>query len=438
MGTISSGVGLISGLDIEGIVNSLMEIERRPRQRLVDRIDILTAQRTAMMGIQAKVMAMQLSAASFNKESVFQQKTVTSSDENIITASGDKFAAEGIYRFTVKRLASNHHFVSRAYNSLDSSIGSGTLSFEIGQGQLAKATDLSFINGQRGFQRGKINITDRAGNSDEIDLTTALTVQDILDEINANTTVNVTASVSGDGIVITDNTGDAGNLIVSDIGSGRTALDLGIRANLAGSVITGSDILSMSADTSLSDLNDGNGIRGFDSPLEDITFNLSDGTVLNIDLKDCLHETIGNDAQSTTIKSLNSGGGVRSGTFRVTDRNSRFINVDLDDFYTTYGSDATLGELKTYIENAAQTNNMDISVAFGGLDHLKITDNSTSFDEERSSNFIIEDLDGGSAAADLGIVGDVAGSNINGDQIWFMETIGDVVNAVNNHWENSG
>jgi len=187
MGTISSGVGLVSGLDIEAIVGSLMEIEQRPRQQLVDRIDVLTAQRTAMMGIQSKVMAMQISAASFNEESVFQQKTVTSSDENIIMASGDKFAAEGIYRFTVKQLASNHHFVSRAYSSLNSSIGSGTLSFEIGQGQIAKATDLSFINGQSGFQRGRINITDRAGNSAEINLTTALTVQDILDEINANT-----------------------------------------------------------------------------------------------------------------------------------------------------------------------------------------------------------------------------------------------------------
>ena len=438
MGTLSSGVGLISGLDIEAIVNSLMAIEQRPRQQLVDRIDVLTAQRTAMMGIQAKVMAMQISAASFNEESVFQQKTVTTSNENIITASGDQFAAEGIYRFTVKRMASNHHFVSRAYSSLDSSIGSGTLSFEIGQGQIAKSTDLSFINGQSGFQRGRIDITDRAGNSAEIDLTTALTVQDILDEINANTDIDVTASVSGDGIVITDNTGGTGNLIVSDIGSGRTALDLGIRANLDSSVITGSDILSMSSDISLSDLNDGNGIRGFDTPLDDITFNLSDGTALGIDLKDSLHETIGDDALSTTIKSLNSGGGVRSGTFRITDRNNRFLDIDLDDFYTTHGSDATLGELKTYIENAAQTNNMDISVAFGGLDHFKITDNSTSFDEERRSNFIIEDLNGGSAAGDLGIVGDTTGSSINGDQIWFMETIGDIVNAVNNHWGNSG
>ena len=438
MGTLSSGVGLISGLDIENVVSQLMEIEAQPRTLIENRLEILTAQRTSMMSVQAKVMAVQLAAASFNKDFVFQQKTVTSNNENIMTATGNKFAAEGTYRFVVKRLASNHHFVSRGYTDLDSSLGSGTLSFEIGQGQLAKATDLSFINGQSGFQRGRIQITDRAGNTAEIDLRTTLTVQDILDEINKNITVNVTASVSGDNLVITDNSGGTGNLIVADIGDGHTAADLGIRASVAGDTINGSDIISLTADTKLSEINDGNGVRGLDSPLADIRFTLADASILEIDLKDSMHETIGDDTQSTTLQSLNKGAGVRTGKFRITDQNGRFIDVDMNDFYTTYGSNATLGQLKTYIETAASDNNMDITVGFGGLDHLKITDNSEGFDEERASNFMIEDLDGGSAAEDLGIADEVEGANIIGEQIWYMETVGDIVNAVNNNWNNNG
>ena len=181
MGTISSGVGLISGMNIENIVNQFMAIESRPREQLTSRIEGLAEQQTALMMIQAQVMALQIASANFNKTSIFQQKAITSSNEDVLTASATRFAPIGTYQFTVKQLAANHHFVSRGYSSLNNSIGTGTLSFEIGQGQLAKPTDLSFINGQQGFQRGTIRITDRAGSTADVDLTMALTIQEVLD-----------------------------------------------------------------------------------------------------------------------------------------------------------------------------------------------------------------------------------------------------------------
>jgi flagellar hook-associated protein 2 len=153
MGTISSGVGLISGLDIESLVSQLMAIEQRPRDLLTNRIELLTTQQTALMSLQARVMALQLTAANFNQESIFQQKAVSSTDESVLTVTANQFAAEGTYKFIVKRLASSHHLVSRGYSSLESSLGTGTVSFEIGNGQLARPTELSFINGQNGFQR---------------------------------------------------------------------------------------------------------------------------------------------------------------------------------------------------------------------------------------------------------------------------------------------
>jgi len=444
MGTISTGVGLISGLDIEAIVNQLMQIEKRPREHLVTRLEDLSEQQTALMSLQARVLALQLSAASFKKESVFQQKAVNSSNEDVLTAIATRFAVPGNYSFSVKQLASSHHFVSRAYADIDSSIGSGSLSFEIGQGQLAKSTDLSLLNGGQGVQRGKIQITDRDGNSAEIDLTMALTVQDVIDEINRNSTVNVTASYSGDHLLITDNTAGSGNLIVADIGSARTAADLGIRANVAADKITGSDITYITTDTRLARLNDGNGIRGLGSGLSDIKFTLADGfTEIDVDLKAKLHETVGDDSKSTLLRALNSGSGVRTGTFRITDRNRRSVDINLDDL----GPDATVGQLKTHIEEQAvaagmidDDGNSTIKVGFGGLDHIKITDISTPLGDadstDRRSNFIIEDLDGGFAAADLGIVADTTGDTVQGDQVWFMESVGDVINAVNNHWDN--
>jgi flagellar hook-associated protein 2 len=442
--TITSGTGLISGLDIQSLVTSLMAIEAKPKDLLTARISKNTEKQKALMTLQAQVMAVQLAAANFNKETIFQQKGVTTSNESVMTATATKYAAEGTYRFVVKQLASSHSFISNGFSSLESGVGTGTISFEIGQGQVARDTDLSFLNGQNGVQNGKISITDRAGKTAEIDLTIAMTMRDVIDKINSNSTVNVTASVSGDHLVITDNNAAAtGNLIIAEVGTGHTAADLGILANAAQSQIVGQDIVSVTTNTLLSDLNDGNGIRGLDSSLaNDLIFNLGDGTSLNVDLKTTLSETIGpsGPTDTNTLQSLNGGAGIRAGTFRITDQNGRSVEINTG---ALVGDDnPTLGQLKTAIQDAATAAGMSISVAFGGLDHILITDNSTasstSSDGKRASNFIIEDLNGGHAAADLGIVGNVAGKSINGDQIWRMETLGDVINAVNNHWNNNG
>jgi len=438
--TITSGTGLISGLDYESLISSLMAIEAKPVDLLTARIKKNTEKQTALMTLQAQVMAVQLAAANFNKETVFQQKSAVTSNEAAMTATATRFAAEGTYRFVVKQLAASHSFISNGFSSLNSGVGTGTVSFEIGQGQLARDTDLDFLNGQTGVQNGKISITDRAGKTAEIDLTIAMTMQDVINKINDNSTVNVTASVSGDRLVITDNnTAATGNLIIAEVGTGQTASDLGILANTTQSQIIGQDIVSVTTSTLLSDLNDGNGIRGLGSALEDdLIFNLGDGSPLTVNLKTTLSEVNGSgyEGQSNTLRSLNSGAGIRDGTFRITDQNGLSVEINTADWVDSDSS--TLGDMKTAIQTAATAAGMDISVAFGGLDHLLITDNSTSTTsgEDRTSHFIIEDLNGGHAAADLGIVDDVAGKTITGDQIWHMETLGDVINAVNNHWDN--
>jgi len=450
MGTISSGVGLISGLDIQSLISQLMTIEQRPRDLLSDRIELLTTQQTALMSLQARVMALQLTAANFNKESIFQQKAVSSTNEDVLTVSADRFAAEGSYKFIVKRLASSHQLVSRGYSSLDSSLGTGAVSFEIGNGQLARPTELSFINGQNGFQRGAITITDRAGNTSDIDLAAALTVQDILDEINNDTTVNVTATVSGDSIIVMDNTQGTGTFSIT----GDAAESLGIAQTASAgdpNRIAGTDILYLTADTHLDALNDGNGVRGLDFG-DDLIFQRDGLDLFAVDLRDKLFEVISAPEQSNTLQSLNRGNGVRLGTFRITDQNGRSVDIDLNELDALYGSRTTVAHLRDFIDQKVQEKNdqllaadpnatlMDLTVSFTGSDNLTITDNSEPFDTaedaERISNFIIEDLDGGFAANDLGIVEDVSGSTIYGETVWYMESVGDAINAVNNYWAN--
>ncbi|KPK77487.1 MAG: hypothetical protein AMJ79_03040 [Phycisphaerae bacterium SM23_30] len=461
MGTISSGIGLISGLDIQDLVTQLMAIESRPHELIKTRIEGITVQQTALMSLQARIMALQVNAASFNKESVFNQKAVTSSDENVITASASNYAACGTYRFIIKRLASNHHFISRGYSSLNSGVGTGAITFEIGNGQLNRPTELSFINGQQGFERGEITITDRAGHTGRIDLSTVLTMQDVLAEINKNTEVQVTAAVSGDRLVITDNSTGAGVFSIS----GAAAESLGIEG-IAGAdqphQIIGRDIVYLTADTGLRQLNDGNSVRGLGFG-DDLIFHRAGEveSLFSLDLKDTLFETVGDPDASNTLQSLNGGNGVRLGKFRITDRNGKFIDIDLNELTAEYGPRVTLGHVKEFIQQKIDEKNerdnpssdpdfkgMSISITFTGTDHLTIKDNSEPVIpegeayvraedlKERKSHFIIEDLEGGFTAADLGIIGDVEGENIHGENIWRMDSLGDLVSAINYHWSN--
>src|SRR5436305_14487148 len=102
------------------------------------------------------------------------------------------------------------------------------------------------FNACTGIQRGKIRITDGSGASAVIDLSFARNVDDVLNAINSNTDINVSATVSGDSFKLTDNSGGTGNLRVQEVSSGKTAASLGLSGiNVAGSTATGSDVLSL-------------------------------------------------------------------------------------------------------------------------------------------------------------------------------------------------
>ena len=437
MGTISSSVGLISGLDIESLVGQLIAIEARPRDQLSQRIELLTQQQTALLSIQARTLAIKLAAVNFNEESVFEQKTATSSNEEVLTVSPTRFSTHGTFNFMVKRLASNHQLISRGYASSTSGIGAGTVSFEMGQGQLGRATDLSMINGQLGFDRGGLEITDRSGAVSQIDISAALTMTDIIEAINNDRTVNVTARVSGDHLIIEDQSGGLGNLTI--LGASAESLGIATDANgVAAGSVTGSDLLSVTGETRLSDLNDGNGVRM--GLLDDLNFTRADGQELAVDLKGTMFEVTGASDQSTRLAALNSGGGVRLGTIRITDRNKKTVDIDL----TTLGPNATMAQLRDLIDQETIAAGMvdgdgasTIKMLFNASDHVTMTDSSVGGDERRS-DFIIEDLDGGFAAEDLGIADSINGSTISGEQVYRMETLGDVINAINNHYNNDG
>ena len=118
-----------------------------------------------------------------------------------------------------------------------------------------------------------------------IDLRFALTIDDVLDTINASDGINVTAVADGDAIRLIDETGlTTANLKVQEVNGGNTAADLGLAGiDVAASQATGQDLVRMFNELGVSQLNDGNGLSIRDE-LPDLEISFRDGSSLEVDL----------------------------------------------------------------------------------------------------------------------------------------------------------
>ena len=283
MGRIQSTVGLVSGIDYGKIVDQLLALSRRPIEQLTNRNETLKKQQVAVTELSAYLLAVRYASDNLAKSEIYQKSKVSTSNEAALLATVNGNPVAGYYQFTPMRTAQQQQFLSAGLRSNTSPIGTGTLTLRYGD-HVERAATLDALNGGRGVQRGKIRITDRSGASTEIDLTAAQTIDDVLDAINSASGINVTASTRGGAIRLTDRTGQTvSNLKVQEVGRGTTAASLGLAGiDVAASVADGADVFQLTADTPLSQLNDGRGVR-LSTVLPDIAFTLRDGTTGSID-----------------------------------------------------------------------------------------------------------------------------------------------------------
>jgi flagellar hook-associated protein 2 len=359
MGRISSGIGLVSNIDYRSIIDQLMTLEARPKDQLKERIDQATERKLAYTDLSTRLAGLKLTATTLKKPSTFQAAGTKSSNENVLTATAANGASMGNYQFQVARLVTTQQSVSAGFADFNSArVGAGTVTIEQGGGELSTQTLLSQLNGGDGVRRGKFRITDRSGASAVIDTTAAVTLDDVVKQVNTSMGVSVRASVDGDGLVLTDLTGKtANNFTVTDIGDGTTARDLGIAADEASATIAGGDVNYVGAKTLLAQVNDGRGIRRAASGAD----------------------------------------------FRVTARDGSTFDVSL----TTA---RTVGDVVDAI-NAATGTKVKVDLA-PGSNGIRLSDTSGG-----TGAFSVTALNGSNAAADLGIAGSPTGPVINGQPI---------------------
>src|SRR5438477_3673643 len=104
MGRISSGVGLISGINSKDIIDQLMALESKPKDLLQSRIDGINQQKLAYTDLTTRLTSLQINGQTLDKASTFQGASATSGDENVVTATTSNGAAPGSYQLQVSRL----------------------------------------------------------------------------------------------------------------------------------------------------------------------------------------------------------------------------------------------------------------------------------------------------------------------------------------------
>ncbi len=281
--SITSSIGVVSGIDYGTLIDDLMKLANAPVDRLTSRNKTLSAKQTVVQTLSTYLQTVQYAAKNLGKKDLFVQCNATTSNSGVLTATVSGDAAEGTYQYTVLQTAQQGQYVSSGLRSANQALGGGAVTIRFGD-TVERSAALNELNGGEGVQRGKIRITDRSGTSAVIDLSAVQTIDDVLDAINNNDTINVTASVKGGSIVLTDHTGQTdSNLIVREVGSGTTAASLGLsKINVDAGAATGNDLLQVSRNTLLSTMNDGNGVH-VSSLLADIAYTLRDGTSGSID-----------------------------------------------------------------------------------------------------------------------------------------------------------
>ena len=120
MGGISSG-GLISGIDTQALINSLIQVAARPRTLAQNRLLQLQSQQAAYLDLNTQLGSLRSAASAFRSQNVFRSKLATSSNDDVLSATASIGAQPGSYSFIVDRLVSSQQMLSRGFQDRDTS-----------------------------------------------------------------------------------------------------------------------------------------------------------------------------------------------------------------------------------------------------------------------------------------------------------------------------
>lgn len=157
MSTINFG-GLASGMDTEGIVEALMEIERKPLDRLESDKEYFSSRQDAFNTLNSKLETLQEKFADIDSGSEVRAYAAKAANEEYFSVSATASALPGSYNIEVKSLARQQKDVSGSYASRsDTNFTTGTLTIN--------GADISIDNDSLDSLVEKINAANAGDNA---------------------------------------------------------------------------------------------------------------------------------------------------------------------------------------------------------------------------------------------------------------------------------
>lgn len=131
--TTSSSGGLGSGIDVSLLVQAAMANQDAELQLMQNQQSTLSSEQTALTSISTDVQALQTAAfALTDPVSSLTGLTASSSDPTVLSASAATGAATGSYAIVVNNLATTSSYYSGAEPTSSTTIGTGTLTIQVG------------------------------------------------------------------------------------------------------------------------------------------------------------------------------------------------------------------------------------------------------------------------------------------------------------------
>jgi flagellar hook-associated protein 2 len=127
-----SSPGIGSGLDVQGIVAKLMQVEQQPLDLLNTQEQTVQSRISAFGTLKSALAALQGAVHTLATPASFRAMTAKLADDSIGSATVGDGAVAGTYSLEVTQLAQAHKLVSSGFSSVASTVGNGTLTFTFG------------------------------------------------------------------------------------------------------------------------------------------------------------------------------------------------------------------------------------------------------------------------------------------------------------------
>ena len=153
--------GLASGLNTDQLITDLVRFSQKRIDTLKSREQVETSRQTSLKGIETRIQTLQTQMAKLGRPqgSVFDRKTVSSSEAGLVTAAAGSTATAGTTSLRVLGLAQKHQIASQGFDDPTAEITQGTFEIQSG-GKTATITIDSTNNTVRGLAQaiGNANI----------------------------------------------------------------------------------------------------------------------------------------------------------------------------------------------------------------------------------------------------------------------------------------